>query len=228
MRTRGWQGNLPSDSEEARTRILNAAIASVEKHGVNKTTLADVANELGVTRQTVYRYFSSVNDMLAAVAQAGAADFLDGMRRDLAHVTTVDGAIVETILYCLNRLPDEPSMGLLLRAGQTELFTREATSESGISLGAQMLGRGDGEDEIACGEAGQVGDGLDPRLQRDAWEEHSVFVAFVDRFHDLGFARLQGDLETRASADLRQSCAPGAGADHAHMLECHALAPLRP
>ena len=63
------------------------------------------------------------------------------MRRDLAHVTTVDSAIVETILYCLNRLPDEPSMGLLLRAGQTELFTREATSESGISLGAQMLGR---------------------------------------------------------------------------------------
>ncbi|MBD0022480.1 TetR family transcriptional regulator [Gordonia pseudamarae] len=141
MRTRGWQGNLPADSEEARSRILNAAIASVERHGVSKTTLADVANELGVTRQTVYRYFKSVNDMLAAVAQAGADDFLDRMRRDLAHVSTVDDAIIETILYCLNRLPDEPSMGLLLRAGQTELFTREATSESGISLGAQMLGR---------------------------------------------------------------------------------------
>ena len=141
MRTRGWQGNLPTNSEEARTRILNAAIRSVEQHGVNKTTLADVANELGVTRQTVYRYFKSVNDMLAAVAQAGAADFLDRMRDDLAHVRTVDDAIVETILYCLNRLPSEPSMGLLLRAGQTELFTREATSESGITLGAQMLGR---------------------------------------------------------------------------------------
>ena len=140
MRTRGWQGNLPSDSRGGPHRILNAAIASVEKHGSTRppspmwrTNSASPGRPSTAT--------SSVNDMLAAVAQAGAADFLDGMRRDLAHVTTVDGAIVETILYCLNRLPDEPSMGLLLRAGQTELFTREATSESGISLGAQMLGR---------------------------------------------------------------------------------------
>lgn len=64
MRTRGWQGDLPRDSEEARARILSAAASCVERFGAQKTRLVDVANELGVTRQTIYHYYSSVDEML--------------------------------------------------------------------------------------------------------------------------------------------------------------------
>ncbi|MCH5643267.1 TetR/AcrR family transcriptional regulator [Gordonia sp. ABSL49_1] len=141
MRTRGWQGDLPRNSEEARSRILDAAIRCVDRYGAQKTTLADVANEIGVTRQTVYRYFPTVNDMLAAVAAAGAQDFLDRMAVDLAHVTTAQDAITETIIYCLRVLPDEPAIGLLVRAGETEFFTKEATTAGAIALGASMLRR---------------------------------------------------------------------------------------
>ncbi|GAB11167.1 putative TetR family transcriptional regulator [Gordonia araii NBRC 100433] len=141
MRTRGWQGDLPQDSDEARERILRAAASCVERFGAQKTRLADVANELGVTRQTVYRYYSSVDEMLVAVARAGTADFLDRMRADLSHVHTAADAITETILYCLRVLPDEPAIGLMLRAGETEFFTREATSAGAVDLGAQMLRR---------------------------------------------------------------------------------------
>lgn len=141
MRTRGWQGDLPADSDEARERILAAASRCVTRFGLHKTRLADVAAEAGVTRQTVYRYFSSVNEMLAAVAADGVADFLDRMGQELAHVRTPADAVVETIVYCLDVLPDEPALGLMLRAGETEFFTSEATSSGAIELGAEMLRR---------------------------------------------------------------------------------------
>ncbi len=141
MRTRGWQGDPPQDEDEARARILAAATRCVERFGLEKTRLADVATEAGVTRQTVYRYFSSVNEMLTAVAAAGAADFLDAMAAALSEVRTADDAAVETILYCLKAMPAEPALGLMLRAGATEFFTREATSSSAVALGAEMLRR---------------------------------------------------------------------------------------
>lgn len=141
MRTRGWQGDLPRDSDEARARILNAAAICVERYGAQKTRLVDVAAELGITRQTVYRYYSTVDEMLVAVAKAGAAAFLDRMRENLADVRTPTDAVTETIIYCLRVLPDEPAIGLMVRAGETEFFTREATSASAVELGAQMLRR---------------------------------------------------------------------------------------
>jgi AcrR family transcriptional regulator len=141
VRTRGWRGDLPKDEQEARRRILDAAIRCVERFGPTRTRLVDVANELGVTRQTVYRYFPSVTDMLAAVSEAGADDFLDRMASDLDYVATPADAITETVLYCLRKIPSEPSLGLMLRAGETELFTRGATSSRAIQLGAEMLQR---------------------------------------------------------------------------------------
>jgi len=141
VRTRGWQGDIPADSDEARERILAAASRCVTRFGLHKTRLADVAAEAGVTRQTVYRYFSSVNDMLAAVAADGVVDFLDRMGEALAQVRTPADAVVETIVYCLDVLPTEPALGLMLRAGETEFFTTGATSSSAIELGAEMLRR---------------------------------------------------------------------------------------
>ena len=157
MRTRGWQGDLPKDTDEARARVLDAAKRCVDRFGPERTRLADVATELGVTRQTVYRYFPSVADMLTAVAEDGAGEFLDRMAADLSFVSTPAEAVIETILYSLRKLPTEPALGLLLRAGETELFTRGATSSKAIALGAEMLRRFD----VDCAGAGIDADHLE-------------------------------------------------------------------
>ena len=141
MRTRGWQGDPPLTDDEARTRILDAAKRCVERFGPSKTRLADVAIELGVTRQTVYRYFPSVNEMLIAVAELGASRFLDQMAHDLSFVTTPNQAVTEAIVYCLHSIPAEPSLSLLLRASEADFFTRGAISSPAIALGANMLRR---------------------------------------------------------------------------------------
>ncbi len=122
MRTRGWQGDQPLTDDEARTRILDAAKRCLERFGPAKTRLADVAIELGVTRQTVYRYFPSVNEMLLAVAEEGASRYIDRMAQELSFVTTPNQAVTEAIVYSLRSIPADPSLSLLLRASETEFF----------------------------------------------------------------------------------------------------------
>ena len=53
---------------DTRTRILAAAVACVERSGLGKTSLEDVAQEAGLSRATVYRYFDGGRDQLVADA----------------------------------------------------------------------------------------------------------------------------------------------------------------
>src|SRR5208282_5099353 len=61
VRTHGWAGRPPADDDEAVQRILAAAKLCIDRDGA-ESGIAEVARELGVTRQTVYRYFPSTED----------------------------------------------------------------------------------------------------------------------------------------------------------------------
>ncbi|WP_244438602.1 helix-turn-helix domain-containing protein, partial [Mycolicibacterium septicum] len=63
MRTHGWAGSTPATDEEAIARILAAAGKAIDERGAD-FSIADVARTLGVTRQTVYRYFPSTDALL--------------------------------------------------------------------------------------------------------------------------------------------------------------------
>ena len=76
MRTHGWSGSAPATDEEAIARILDAAGKAIDAQGAD-FSIADVARTLGVTRQTVYRYFPSTDALLVAAAVHAASGFLD-------------------------------------------------------------------------------------------------------------------------------------------------------
>ena len=137
----GWQGNPPRTEDEARQRILAATRSSVEKLGSAKMTVSTVAAELGVTRQTVYRYYPSHADLLGAVAQAGLDDFAERMVKHLSTFTTPADVAIEAIVYAVEMIPQEPSIGLLFQAGETEVFGRDVTSTASYSIGADILRR---------------------------------------------------------------------------------------
>ena len=56
-------------------RIITAAIRLVLTQGVKKTNLADIAEEAGVTRVTVYRYFGDKKGLVRGICQRIAAIF---------------------------------------------------------------------------------------------------------------------------------------------------------
>lgn len=135
----GWQGNPPGTEDEARRRIVEAATACLDRAGLAKTSLSDVAAEAGVTRQTVYRYFPGLKDILRAVALAGVEEFAGRMERHLAAFGTAAEAAVESVLFAVRTLPGEPHMGLLLQAGEADFFTDGVVSPLAFSYGARIL-----------------------------------------------------------------------------------------
>lgn len=138
---RGWQGNPPRDDDDARERIVEAAMACIERSGPQKTGLSDVAAELGVTRQTVYRHYKSTDELLLAVGQAGAGDFLDRLAARIEDLDDPGDALVEGIAFTLERLPHEPIMELLLASDRSELLLKGVTSAQAMAFGRGMLAR---------------------------------------------------------------------------------------
>ncbi|MFC7308858.1 TetR/AcrR family transcriptional regulator [Streptomyces monticola] len=152
----GWGGRPPASDAEARQRIIDATARCIDRHGVTKTTLSDVAGELGVTRQTVYRHFGRISDIVAEVAAQGAESFVELMIAHLQGITDPAEAVVEGMVFCVRTIPAEPRVSLLLQLGDTTAFGRGATTKDAIAYGAKMLERfpvdwaaaGIGEDDL--------------------------------------------------------------------------------
>src|SRR6185312_6235045 len=127
MRTHGWGGSAPATDEEAVARILAAASKAIDDRGAD-ISIADVARTLGVTRQTVYRYFPSTDALLAAAAVNAADDFLDRLAHQLAGITDPADAAVEGIATTLAWLPGDKHIGLMLSPDRAGAFTAAVTS----------------------------------------------------------------------------------------------------
>lgn len=157
MRRHGWAGNIPVDDDEAVRRIVVAARASIDARGA--VSMSEVAAELGITRQTVYRYFPTLDALLAGTAMSAVGSFLDRLAEDLQSITEPTTAVVEGIAYTLEQLPDDRYLGLVMQPGRASAFAAGITSEVSISFGRSILERFN-VDWAAAGFTGQRFDEL--------------------------------------------------------------------
>ena len=142
MRTHGWSGAAPATDEEAVARILAAAGRAIDERGAD-VGIADVARALGVTRQTVYRYFPSTDALLVAAAVHAAGDFLDRLAAHLEGIPDPVEATAEAIATALEWLPKEKIIGLLVVPGQANAHLESVTSEVALEFANAMLRRFD-------------------------------------------------------------------------------------
>jgi AcrR family transcriptional regulator len=141
VRRHGWGGDPPADDLEARRRIIVAAMRQVDEHGPGQFSIAQVASDLGVIRQTVYRYFPSTDDLFEAVGQHAVEDFVDELTDHLRGIKQPDEWFVEALATAIERLPDRPYLTLLLAAGRTEPFARGITSPEAMAIGREVFAR---------------------------------------------------------------------------------------
>jgi len=140
MRKRGWQGEPPADDTEARERIIASAMRCIDRYGPARTSLSDVAAELGVTRQTVYRLFPSTDNLFRAVSIAAADTFVDRMVARVRDLTDPAEMLVECIAFTVERLRQERYLSLLITRGQASL-TQQFTSKVPSDLTRALLAR---------------------------------------------------------------------------------------
>jgi AcrR family transcriptional regulator len=164
MRAHGWSGSPPADAGEARARILAATRRRLSEAG--STSTSEIAEVLGVTRQTVYRYFPTTEDLIDAAALDAVGDLtgdlVDHVRDHLERTGGDAGdAVVEVVAYVYEHLRDDPALNRMIAPGRLSATVAGLTAPSSIALGRSLLA-GFGIDWDAIG--------LDDDAQRDLVE----------------------------------------------------------
>jgi AcrR family transcriptional regulator len=142
MRAHGWGGAPPADADEARARIM--ATTRERLAAVGTTSTSDVAERLGVTRQTVYRYYPTTEDLLNAAALDAIAELVDqlaGHVKQYLAATSGDAgdAVVEVVGYVYEHLRNDPALNRMLAPGRLSSTVAGLTLPSSIALGRDLL-----------------------------------------------------------------------------------------
>ena len=123
------QPTAPTNADDARERILAAAERCIDRHGIRKTTMDDVACEVGLSRPSVYRYFADRDDLLIELITRHARALLARARKSIARHTSLPDQIVGTVLYTAEHARRDP-------------LTRHIIEPDGTSLGRRMIASG--------------------------------------------------------------------------------------
>jgi AcrR family transcriptional regulator len=69
-------------------RILDGAMAALSRRGATQLSMTDVCDAAGISRATLYRYFSNKQDLLTAVGEHVSRNFIDGIQAAIAESDT--------------------------------------------------------------------------------------------------------------------------------------------
>lgn len=92
---------VPEYKDEARRRIIEAAIAEADEKGFSNLKMEDVAGRLGISRATLYLYVRSKEDLVSS-ALVYIRSRLSESLRDACSRNTLDGtfsAIFDNVIY---------------------------------------------------------------------------------------------------------------------------------
>ncbi|MDV6275565.1 TetR/AcrR family transcriptional regulator [Rhodococcus erythropolis] len=141
-RRRGWGGNPPDSDEDASRRIVEAAVELIGRTS-SEISIGDVAESLGVIRQTVYRYFPSADALMRAAAIASVDGYLDRLTRHVSGIEDPVEAMTEGVVYTLTQVHRTPHLGILLTSTNSSLHPEGLTSQEAQAFGMAMITRFD-------------------------------------------------------------------------------------
>jgi AcrR family transcriptional regulator len=121
-----------TSTDDARERILAAAERCIDRHGIRKTTMDDVANEVGLSRPSVYRYFADRDDLLIELITRHARALIVRARKSISRQSSLADQIVETVLNTADQ-------------ARRDALTRHVLDPDGTSLGKRMVASGASE-----------------------------------------------------------------------------------
>ena len=115
-------------------------IACLQRYGLEKTGMADIASAAGVTKPTIYSYFESRDELLqSALGRAGRALG----ERLVAHARrfpTPAEQVVEAVLFCLREIPNEPGLAVTSRSQAEGFGARVALRPASLTIARHALG----------------------------------------------------------------------------------------
>jgi AcrR family transcriptional regulator len=186
----------PADTDDVRERILAAAERCIDRHGIRKTTMDDIASELGLSRPNVYRYFADRDDLLIELLTRHARALCNRAHKSISRRNSLTDQIVETVLYTADH-------------ARRDHLTRHIIEPDGTSLGRRLITSGTSEMLRAelwdpYLDAAVANDELPPGLPRS---DIHLWLGNVTKIVMRGLDDGDGDLK-RYRSILRRFAAP--------------------
>lgn len=150
---------------DARERILAAAVACVEEHGVRTLSLEQVAAKAGASRTTIYRYFpGGRSQLMEEAATWEVARFWQRVAIAVADEPSIEDRLTTGLIIGRKVMNRSPIMTNLMDSEVQELISALEPSEPLI----QALVRGYIEETLTEeAAAGRLREGVDVELAAD-------------------------------------------------------------
>jgi len=116
-------------TDDARERILAAAERCIDRHGIRKTTMDDIASEVGLSRPSVYRHFADRDDLLVELITRHARAINDRAHKSISRQSSLPDQVIEGVLKIADNARRDP-------------LTRYAIDTDGSSLSRRMIASG--------------------------------------------------------------------------------------
>ncbi|MFD5243932.1 TetR/AcrR family transcriptional regulator [Amycolatopsis sp. NPDC058340] len=121
------------ETDETRTRILDAAYTQFAKTGIQRSTMEDVARRAGVSRITVYRRFPGKDVLVEQVVRREFRRYFDRFLADIEQADTVAERVVLGFVSSLRAIRGNPLIGGLLDV-EPDLLMASMIGDGGRTL----------------------------------------------------------------------------------------------
>jgi TetR/AcrR family transcriptional regulator len=122
-RRRWGEGRALFDDNEAAVLLLSAAERCIVRRGTARVAMAEVAEEAGVTRSTLYRYFPNRTELITALLLARAEALVAGAVASLPDPDDAAASLTCLILYPLETVAGTPVTDALFSPRSEGLVT---------------------------------------------------------------------------------------------------------
>ena len=88
---------MKQESTVKQDHIIEAAIKRFAHFGVNKTTMTEIAEDLGISKQSLFYYFSDKQSLTAAVEEKIISAYFEAIETEFANAPDVEQALLKLI-----------------------------------------------------------------------------------------------------------------------------------
>ncbi len=127
---------MSSGEPSTRQKIIEAAFGCVDRWGIEKTTLDDVARYARLSRATVYRHFpGGREEVVQAVIAWQAASFLTGLYEAIHGAESLQELLVRFIGYARKSLKEHAVLNKVL-SSEADVLLPKLTTEADLLAGS--------------------------------------------------------------------------------------------